>query len=345
MAQAGGGRENQHYVPKVLLRNFAIDQGVRRGSEQVHVFDKSNGNAFVSNIRNVAAAFEFYDVGEGSVESSLSELEARAAQALQNILAAPSLTTLSNLDRTWFAIFCAVQFMRTQSVRDRVRRINSELEEHIKKLGFDPAKVEGFQRMSDEDIKAMTVHTLLKSLSTYPALFYEKAWFLLEAPGQAVFMIGDHPIALHNDRKLGVYGTLGLAVPGIQIYLPLTSRLTLAMWDEGVVKDIEKETAEPRLLRDQIKALKPPPDKVELVRQHLDELESNLAPLDAMLTAARTGQRVVAPPQIIEMLNALQVRYSSRFVMSSKKDFAEVEKMLAEEASLRTTEGDGLRFD
>jgi len=40
------------------------------------------------------------------------------------------------------------------------------------------------------------------------------------------FYLGDNPVlALNNTRDFGPYGNIGLAVPGIEIYLPLTSDL------------------------------------------------------------------------------------------------------------------------
>src|SRR6266567_1716490 len=92
-------RENQHYVPKFLLRNFAIDPAAKRGAEKVHAFDKARGRSFVANVRNVAAAFDFYDLAvdgdEVSLEKFLSTLEAEAARAIARAITERSLRDLS----------------------------------------------------------------------------------------------------------------------------------------------------------------------------------------------------------------------------------------------------------
>src|SRR5206468_1309141 len=81
-------------VPKMLLRSFSISEGARRGRDQVHVLDKSSSKTFTANIRNVAAAFEFYEAKvEGRVvnaEAMLSELESHASAALRKLLSAES---------------------------------------------------------------------------------------------------------------------------------------------------------------------------------------------------------------------------------------------------------------
>lgn len=43
----GDGAQNQHYVPKFILRNFLSNEA----KEQVTVFDKETGRCFPSNIK------------------------------------------------------------------------------------------------------------------------------------------------------------------------------------------------------------------------------------------------------------------------------------------------------
>ena len=57
-----------------------------------------------------------------------------------------------------------------------------------------------------------------------------KAWYLLETRPEHPFYVSDNPVVLENRNDFGVYGNIGLAVPGIQIYLPLSSTLMLAMY-------------------------------------------------------------------------------------------------------------------
>ena len=52
--------ENQHYVPEMLLQNFAV---AGRGKEpQLHVFDKQTGRTFRTAIKKVVAERAFYDL-------------------------------------------------------------------------------------------------------------------------------------------------------------------------------------------------------------------------------------------------------------------------------------------
>jgi len=89
VARENGARENQHYVPKFLLRNFAALEK-KRSYEQIWAFDKSNSSIFRANLRNIAAECGFYDIdGDDDLkatESLLSELEGHAALSLRKIV-------------------------------------------------------------------------------------------------------------------------------------------------------------------------------------------------------------------------------------------------------------------
>jgi len=342
-----GRKENQHYVPKMLLRNFSIEEGAKRGHEQVHVLDKSNSRTFIANIRNVAAAFDFYEAEMAgqvvNAEAILSELEGRASTAMQKIFETETVAVLEAEERMWLSIFCSVQFVRTQTVRNRIEAMNGGMEAHIRRMGYDPAEVEGFQRMSEDDIKAMAIRWIASAVNEYPKYLSEKVWFLMKAEGDLEFLIGDHPVVLHNDRRFGPYGNLGLAVPGIQIYLPLSPRLALAMWCPSILAQIEQDQREPRRLRTQGNRAQ---RRAAMARagSELRELERKVALAEKLLAAAETAGCLLSNEDNTTMLNSLQVENASRFLMSRSGDFALAERMFADNPMFRSRAGDGLRI-
>lgn len=343
-------RENQHYVPKFLLRNFAMEPGARRGADKVHAFDKLKGRSFVANVRNVAAAFEFYDLGMGSnkvsLEGFLSNLEGEAARAIAKVIVQRSLSSLSADEQGSIIMFCTVQLMRTQSVREQLERISKSIEDRIRKMGHDPAKVEGFRPMTEADLKANSIQNLVSALKSYPAILADKVWFLLEAPADAPFFIGDHPVTFHNDRQFGPYGNIGIAVPGIQIYLPMTPRLTLAMWHESILDEALRGNEESERLVAELLAITPASREQQAqITASLSDLRKAMDRTSPLIAAAQTGGVVSVSRENVTMLNSLQVGHSARFVMSSDADFSLVEKMLADNPAFRTTAGDGLRTD
>jgi hypothetical protein len=66
--------------------------------------------------------------------------------------------------------------------------------------------------------------------SVFGPHFLNKDWLLISTTRKSPFIIGDNPLALQNAIDMGPYGNLGLAVKGIEIYLPLSPVRALAIW-------------------------------------------------------------------------------------------------------------------
>lgn len=343
MTRTDGKRENQHYVPQMLLRNFATRESIVRGREQVQVLDKWTSRVFTANIRNVASAHEFYEVETEtraiSAEHLLSELEDRARPVLQKLIANRSVPATGTGEREWLSVFCAVQFMRTQTVRGRFSEINAEIEAHIRNMGYDPSNVEGYRKLMDADVKASTIRMLTVAMTDYSAVLLAKHWFLLETDPSDPFYVGDHPVTLHNNRSMGAYGNLGLAVPGIEIYMPVSPTLSLALWCPSIVREVEQNWREPREQLAKLKQVNL--DAATLAK--IAEVEAGMALSDRIVAAATTGGCVESNADNTTLLNSLQVRFASRFVMSNLPNFALAERMFSDDEGYRTRSKEGIK--
>ena len=114
--------KNQHYVPQAYLRHFA------NSKEQIWVFDKSNGQEFQTNVRNVASERRFYDNDDlGSItgdrqfiEKQLGNLEGHyetLSQALVRDLSRGRFRSISPKYRHFLATYMVVQMLRTKESR------------------------------------------------------------------------------------------------------------------------------------------------------------------------------------------------------------------------------------
>ncbi|WP_417846638.1 DUF4238 domain-containing protein [Thalassospira povalilytica] len=233
MARKDGKAENQHYVPKMLLRNFAF--ATKGKEEQVYVFDKHNEGDFPTAISNIAAERGFYeaDFGDGlvSLETSLSVLEDKTRAAFAKLIEHEDLNALSDEDRAWIAIFVASQRIRVRHFRETVKAMNEQLLEKLRRMGHDPVEVEGVPVLTDdEELKRFAIQFLVESMKEFSQHLTTKAWLLMRTTPERPFWISDSPVTMHNSKDFGPYGNIGLAVRGIQIHLPLSSTLTLALW-------------------------------------------------------------------------------------------------------------------
>jgi hypothetical protein len=304
VAQENGGNENQHYVPRFLLRNFS-EQDKKQKDDKIWAFDKSNSSIFCTNLRNLAAERGFYDIegdeGLAATESLLSELEDQAARALRKIVEDRGLGKLSSAERQWLSIFCAVQFLRVRNAREKQMFLNDSLKKKIIESGGDVNSVLGFNPMSAKDLKELAVILMWRAAKEFAPHFANKVCLLLETRPSDPFFVSDNPIALHNQNDFGPYGNLGLAVPGIEIYFPITPTLTLTFFEPSIL-------------------------------ERLDTLSRDGKEL---IIAAQTGGIAHCADEHVMFLNSLQVINASRFVMSVTRNFALATRMLAEKPHLR----------
>lgn len=336
MARNDGVPENQHYVPKMLLRGFVSDP---KEKEQVFVYDKHELHSFHTNIINIVSERNFYELGPdddpGSIESLLSEMETKAEIAIATIVESEDLSKLVDGQSTWLLMFVAAQFLRTRHMREVFRTIADGALERAKSMGFDHE--EGMALSHEDEIKRGTILGLLGNLEAYTNLLSDKVCFLMTTSTDRPFTISDHPVVMHNERDLSPYGNIGVGVPGIQIYLPLTSTILIALWCPTLADELLEATVvagnsieELEAARDTHKDI----DKNE-VDNLISKWQANLKKTDPLVDVMRTGSAVQASPENVAFLNHLQVKWSHRFVMSSKDDFSLANEMISDNVKFR----------
>lgn len=307
----------QHYVPRFLLAAFetSVDSGT------VYAYDKRRERSFAPNVRNVAAENAFYDVAlEGltlTFEQSLAELESRAARVFARIVELGEVGFLKGQDRVDIASFVVAQGMRTRHFFETVHASGIALAAALDER--HPGTAESLGLTADREQSRLIALDLLGRRTDFVPLILQKVWALYEAPEDHPFWIGDHPVAMANDfLKSDVRGTLGLAVPGIEIYLPLTPRYCLGFLCP-TLKDMAAE-AHRRSLR---------------AKETLGIETARHDRLGALRDGLEYGWSIPLRPDNVEYVNSLQVLYSERFIFSKEADFTMVEEMIAENPNVK----------
>jgi len=128
--------QNQHYVPKFILRQFLSDEA----NERVAVYDKYEDRSFVTAIKNVMAERRFHDFMFNddwivSFEPLACGAEDMVLPAYKEVLATRRLTD-SPEQKGALALLMAFQFLRAKAHRDRWKHFENGLKEQIEKMGF-----------------------------------------------------------------------------------------------------------------------------------------------------------------------------------------------------------------
>lgn len=314
--------EQQHYVPRFLLKNFA-----RGKKPKIWGYDKSNDKQFHTNIKNVAAENGFYDLevedGVLTFEPGLAHLEANTSGIIKKLVTERSIRTLDEHEVAILAAFLAVQFVRTKEHRLRFEHLGELFAQKLRDMGASEDNIGELTKSSTglPEGKLIGFRSIIGAKEFVPH-FLNKVWVLFETSHKHPFYISDNPITLHNEQDHGPYGNIGLAVRGIEIYLPISTTLCLGLLCPTIAEEFQN--AHENILL-------------------LDQTSPGLA--DAVMKrpeAARAfceGLVNGTPIQIIEdsvtMINSLQVMYASRFVYSEIDSFDLVKRMINDNEKYR----------
>jgi hypothetical protein len=320
---AHGIAKVQHYVPQFLLRNFGSGK-----KERVHVFDKQTGRVFVTNPRNIAAESGFYDfkvdTRNYTLEPGLSEVEGKAKPLLSRILKEDTLSAITAEERAFLCHFFAIQFTRTRQFKEQWRAMPVLLGEWLKRSHSQEEleAVAHLMEVPDENRTNMEISAFMsKAVKEFAPHFASKIWLLLQTDKKNPFVVGDHPLAMQNAIDHSPMGNLGLAVPGIEIYFPLSPTRALAMWCFSY--------AEPFLNgARQIRAL-------ERTAPHALAAMEN--PDGILRTAAAIERHELLPytPENVVNFNSLQVRFAERYLMADRDHFALARQMISNHPKMR----------
>lgn len=329
-----GKREVQHYVPKMLLRGFAQNQG--GDNWQIGVFDKLASRRFSTNIRNVAAESGFYegsiDNQEFSGEELFSKIEGKATPVFERIKAQNSLSALSQDERSHLALFVATQFLRSKTAREQLKEFNTHIGDHIRRMGHDPAQAEGFKAFeSDDEIKLHSLTFLGKTAVDISKLLLGKNLSLFITSEKLPFWVGDNPVTLHNNNDFRPYGNLGFGVRGIEIYLPISSTQVLGMLCPSILAEHQDtyKKGKSTLANLSVLSVLNMSQNPMVLGQQRRLAEEALARIEQAIKDFTSDRPLECTSDNVDFFNALQARSAERFIMAKSTTFDDVEKMLA----------------
>lgn len=217
--------KKHHYVPQFLLRRFSHD-----GGKSIHAYDTRDKKHFTTNIENIAHQNHFHEFDWGeyvvSIEEWLASVEAMVAPSFESLLARDTLADFAPMDAAAICHLAGLQFVRTKAFRTRVQSamdmMASSLEKKMAATGLEFSPSPSLMRLEGAELQEFACRQILSAPQQFAEHFATKAWVLLATTPDHPFLIGDNPLALHNSQTFPLQGNLGLAVEGIEIYLPLS---------------------------------------------------------------------------------------------------------------------------
>ena len=320
--------QNQHYVPKFILRKFLAN----KDKERVNVFQKSTGKQFQTSIAKIMAERRFNEFlidkdYYASFENAVCQVESAVLPTYEMLVKRCKLTGTPE-ENAMLGIFVAFQMLRTRAYRDRMTDMLQQFHDKISGMGFEGPEIEELGGQTENDSTRSHLESLASCIKEYSAIIGGKDFILLEAPKGRCFYLGDNPVTLHNDEKqVGFMGNIGLSVKGIQIYVPLTSQYMLGAFCPSILNSFRTHFKEKKALfqRMQTSIVMSPFQLTGNKKLELDvkmtSLKENLDYLESFIVATRDGTPLIATSENMDFYNAMQVEYAREFVVCEKGDF------------------------
>jgi hypothetical protein len=304
---------NQHYVSQFLLRNF------HTGNEaQIWTFDKLTGRSFTTAIDRVASERGFYNIaGSAEIDDVIRKFEDATAPIVEEIRARKNLRSLNEHKRIWLSGFTALQYVRTRAFSERSQDMMRQITHVVTqmsggKLSKKLRKQLGVGAPGSEHEK--TLSTILGLVRPAVDELLKKTLVLYRSDGSLPFWIGDSPVSLQNTINPGdgIRSNVGLGVPGIEVYLPISSQLVLAHMCPSITEAYSG------------------------VEEDARRLGFTHAYAGPYLQALENSSAILLSKEHVQFQNSLQLGYAERFVYSSADSFEDARKILEETPKLRT---------
>ena len=326
------GAQNQHYVPKLVLRNFLSNET----REQVTVFDKKTGNTFTPNIAGVMAERRFHDFQVSdeyiaSFEQTAGRVEDALLPTYRRILDERRLNHSAE-EQAHLAMLVAFQFLRTRRQRDRFVEMEEMIGAKLEQMGGKLEDLDGYVPLTEDRLKQQHASFIVDAIKEFTNLIGGKHMMLISAAPGRDFYISDNPVVLYNDQDFGPYGNLGLGVRGIQIHLPLSHDLMLACLCptilNGAVEQLDKNLNEvraallPLVMAGRITG--------EQMRARVAIIEEKGCRIRGWWQRYMDGIADTGNDENMDFYNSLQMSQSRQFVISKNEDFALAKRFVAD---------------
>lgn len=330
--------QNQHYVPKFILRNFLSDPK----KERVCVFSKKSGKGFTTSIKNILAERRFYEflVNESylaSFEKSIGRVENLLLPVYRSVIASNGLDG-TRKQKEQLARLVAFQFVRTRSMRDQFQDLESKLEHLADLRGFSLEDFAGHESLTGDKLGQLHINFMINMTDQLADVIASKDFFLLRAPKGRRFYLSDNPVSIHNsERQDGLLGNMGFECKGIEVYMPLSSDLQLCAWCPSILEGMRDKIAQTK--RALASAMLSPamtnvanPDllkgQLKLIRTEQNKIENHL-------NCAKQGVPVLVSSGNMDFQNSLQVHQAREYIICQKADFDLAKRLAFEHPNSR----------
>jgi hypothetical protein len=219
--------KKQHYVPKMVLRNFACDQK-KKQINLIHINSKKA--IYAASLRDQCQKPYLYGQ-DGIFEDNLAEMEGVFHKIIDRLVADES---ISDDFQTRYHIIelLSVQKSRTLQAEEELNRMADQLTKLMMYNRFDRDVLEKVKLTVIDAASQNVVQALLLC-----PIMYDLKHFLVINRTKTPFIISDNPVSHTNwfcHARLRGRSAGGIARSGLQVFMPVSPHHALLLHDKYV---------------------------------------------------------------------------------------------------------------
>lgn len=224
-------KKNQHYLPKFYLRNFSYN----KNGKQIGLYNISRSFFHSTAPLKHQASRNFYYGKDGLIEDRLAHIESQLVKPIKAIIDTMCLPQKNTDEHYHLIYFITLTILRNPTMIEMSEKFRKELSNKITTLD----KSANINRLIPNTTHEESVERSLSQVPFMSSIILDLDYKLLVNETNVPFISSDFPVVRYNqflESRKWQHGKTGFGSIGLQFFLPLTSSLTLVLYDSNVYK-------------------------------------------------------------------------------------------------------------
>src|SRR5690606_11707265 len=219
------------YVPKFYLRNFSY----KNNQKQIGIYNLKSAFFHQTAKLKTQGSKNFFYGQDGIIENHLSDIEGLLASEIKNILSNQTLPSKNSAGHSTLLTFVGLTHLRNPTLIDYFRESREEMRRKLLEINKD-INLDKFVPEIPHEIAVNMSLSVLKDVKNH---IMDLNYKLLINKTEVSFISSDFPVVKYNqflEKKKWNHGKTGYGNTGLQIFIPLNSKIILMLYDSTVYK-------------------------------------------------------------------------------------------------------------
>lgn len=229
-------KKNQHYIPKFYLRNFSY----RKNNNQIGIFNLKNDFYYQTSKLKTQGSKNFFYGYDGFIEDRLAEIEGDLSKTINDIISYQTLPKKNSKEHVDLLVFVGLSDARNPVRIENMKAMITQMKERVFEGNPDAKANEIIPSLSHDEAVRISISNIPEITMNIMDLDYK----LLINETDKPFISSDFPIVKYNqylEEKNWPYSKSGYGLVGLQIFIPLNSKIVLHFFDSAIYKVGERK--------------------------------------------------------------------------------------------------------